>query len=77
MYKRSNSSDGSSAGCGCYIVLLVFNLCLGGWSVNYLLQTFLDKTIPFGWAMVVGLFGGEFTIPAAVVTALLKWLGVL
>ena len=73
---RSSSSDSSwailFAQCGCWLVVAVINLIFGGMSVNYLLTTFLEKAIPFGWAMVLGLFVGEFTIPASIVVWILK-----
>jgi hypothetical protein len=63
--------------CGCYLLIFIFNLILGGWSVNYLLLWLAEKTIPFFWATVIGLFVGEFSIPVAVVVAILRWFGVL
>lgn len=75
-YRRSN--DGNSlASCGCGLLIVVFNLFVGGWSVNYLLQFFLAKTIPFFGAMLIGLFVGELSVPTAIVVALLKIFGVL
>jgi hypothetical protein len=49
----------------------------GGWSVNYLLNFFASKVIPFGWAMVIGLFAGEISIPVAVVVAILHMFHVI
>ena len=77
MSYRSQSSESSIASCGCGLLLVVFNLFVGGWSVNYLLQFFLAKTIPFIGAMLIGFFAGEISVPVAVVIALLKWFGVL
>lgn len=57
--------------------LIVFNLFVGGWSVNYLLLFFLDKTISFLGAMLIGLFVGEVSIPVAITIALLKWFGAI
>lgn len=58
--------------CGCVFIMLFFNFCIGGWSVNYLLGL-LDKTIPFFWAAIIGLFVAEFSIPAAIIAAILKY----
>lgn len=74
MYREKESSAGA---CGCYLLIFIFNLVLGGWSVNYLLLWLADKTIPFFWATVVGLFVGEFSVPVAFVVAILRWFGVL
>lgn len=61
-------------GCGC---LLIVNLWLGTISVQYLVETYLHKAISWGWAALIGLAGGELTVPAAVVTWLLKHAGVI
>ena len=63
--------------CGCLLGFFIANLICGGWSVNYLLSVFFEKTIPWVWAIIIGLFAGEFTIPVAVVVAILRALGVL
>ena len=73
-----NNDDGSVFfSCGCMGLAMAVNLVAGGWSVNYLLLVFAGKIIPTLWAMAIGLFVGEFSIPAAVVVYLLKYLGVL
>jgi hypothetical protein len=61
--------------CGCYTAIFLFNLFIGGWSVNYLLQLF-GKDIPFLADILIGLFVAEFSIPVAVVVAILKSFGV-
>lgn len=80
-YRRryTSSSDGSTGlmYCGCLIVILLLNLLIGAWSVNYLLSILLHTTIPFWGAAVIGLFGGEITIPAAIVVWVLHVCGVL
>ena len=63
--------------CGCAVALLVFNVLVGSWSVNYLLEFFLSKTIPFLGSALIGLFVGEISIPVAVVIAVLKHFHVL
>jgi hypothetical protein len=73
----SNKVDGVSINCGCGIALLVFNLVLGGWSVNYLLDVIFEKTIPFFWAMVIGLFSGQFTVPIAIIVKILEAFNVI
>jgi hypothetical protein len=77
-YSRSSSTDdGTTIKCGCYLVILLVNILVGGWSVNYLLMTFADKSIPFFWATVIGAFVGEISIPVAVVVAILRAFGIL
>lgn len=70
------SRDGNSITCGCWGVMVVVNLLVGGWSVDYLLSA-IGKNIPFLWDAVIGLLIGELSIPAAVVVAVLKKFGVL
>lgn len=79
MSKYGQSYDGGTAGiqCGCWVIILLCNLVFGGWSVNYLLDIFAGKVIPFFWAMVIGLFAGQFSIPVAVVVWILKMCEVL
>ena len=68
---------GSFSGCGCIILILLLNVFIGSWSVNYLLEFFLDKTIAWGYAAGIGLFVGEFSIPVAFVMMLLEKAGIL
>ena len=72
-----NSDDDGLTSCGSLLLVLLFNLFIGGWSVNYLLNFFLGKTIPFIGAAVIGLVAGEISVPVAVVVALLRAFGVL
>ena len=69
--------ENSLATCGCGLIFVMFNLFIGGWSVNYLLSFFLGKTIPFLGAAPIGLFAGEISVPVAIAIVLLKWFGVL
>ena len=65
------------ANVGCLVIVLLFNLGVGGWSVNYLLAAFMSKTIPFWGAALIGLFVGEFSVPVAIVVALLRFFGAI
>lgn len=69
------SEAAMTGSCGCAIV--IFNLFIGGWSVNYLLGFFLDKSIPFIGAALIGLFAGEVSVPVAIVIWLLVAFGIL
>lgn len=70
--RYKTDSTGTLIQCGCGALVTVFNLLAGGWSVDYLLSVFTGKVIPFGWAMLIGLFVGEASVPVAVVVAVLK-----
>jgi len=72
-----HESHSHSYSCGCVLLTLLFNLFIGGWSVNYLLLFFGSKTIPFIGAMLIGLFVGEISVPVAIVVAILRSFGIL
>lgn len=65
------------AGCGCIVLMLLINLSIGGWCTQYLLLTWFAKDIPWYADMIIGLFLGELTIPATVITFILKTFGVV
>jgi len=67
----------ASINCGCGILILIINLSLGTWSVVYLVNTFLHQNIAIGWALLIGLVGGQVTIPVGIIAWLLKMAGVL
>jgi hypothetical protein len=56
---------------------MLMNVLLGGWSVNYLLLSIFDKTIPFLFAALIGLITGQFSIPIAVAIVILRYFGIL
>ena len=60
---------------GCYTAVLIFNILLGGWSVNYLLSL-ASRNIPFWADTAIGLFTAQITFPVAAVIAILKHFGV-
>lgn len=74
---RTSSSSGSSGifSCGCLILILVINLILGAWSVNFILPHVGGRAIAFWPAVIIGMFAGEITIPVAVIWSLLIWAG--
>jgi len=63
--------------CGCAVAAIAFNLLVGGWSINYLLVFFLEKTIPFWGAALIGLFAGEISVPVALAILALRYFGVM
>ena len=70
-YHHSSSNAGLFQ-CGCYLAILIINLSVGAWNVNYLLDFFLHKMIPIWGAVIIGAFGAEITIPAAIIVAILR-----
>jgi len=77
MTKYSISSESSPGVCGCYLALFLFNVIVGGWSVNYLMVFFLDKTLPFLGVVLIGMFAAEVSVPVAIVIVILKFFGVV
>lgn len=61
---------------GCGIIILIFNLLVGGWSVNFILNYF-DKDIPFIADTLIGLFVAQISIPVACVMWILQYFGVI
>lgn len=51
---------------GCLLLVLIFNLCVGGWSVDYILK-FLGRDVPFIVDALIGLFVAQLSVPIAVV----------
>jgi hypothetical protein len=70
-YRPENDSSTWTT-CGVYLLIAAVNLFLGGISVQYLIEVFTTKVIPFWGATIIGLFAGEITIPVAVIVYLLK-----
>lgn len=65
------------AGCayGIWLGIVLFNLALGGMAVNYLLEVWFTKDIPWYGDVLIGLFVAEIAVPAAIVTWLLRLFG--
>lgn len=64
-----------TASCLTVILILIFNLAIGGWSVNEILSWF-GKDIPTFFDVVIGLFLGEVTVPVAIIGKILLAFGV-
>lgn len=67
----------SSGGCGLILMiillLLIFNIFIGGWSIGVILG-WIGIKIPFWISGAVGIVAGEFTVPIAIVGSILKLL---
>lgn len=66
--------DGATAGgmCGCWIMLLLMNLTIGGLCFQYCLWSIFGKDVPWYADAVAGLFLGQFALPAAVVCWIIR-----
>ena len=61
-----------SIGCGSLILLIVAFGALGGLCVDYCLQSWFHKNIPFIFDCLISFLTGELVIPAAVVTLIVN-----
>jgi len=66
-------------GCSClvWLVILASNIFIGAMAVNYLLQVWFSKDIPWFGDALIGLFLAEVAVPAAIVTWLLRFFGAI
>lgn len=70
----SKDSEGL-AGCGCHLLVVLFNLTLGGYSFQYVLKAFIGKDVAWYWDFIGGLFLGEVTVPLAVIAWVVNHIG--
>lgn len=66
----------SSVACGCWLLILLFNLALGGWSVDVILGLF-EKDIPWYGDLLIGLIVAELSVPVALVIVILQFFGAI
>jgi hypothetical protein len=59
-------TGGGMSGC-CFLVVLAFNCLLGGFCADYLLWACFNIDIPWYADVLIGLVGGEFIVPAAII----------
>jgi hypothetical protein len=77
MARKSSSSIGSGAGpcglsCGCILLILLINITLGSFCLNYDLGTVMGVQLPWLLAGLIALVLGEFIIPATVIIFLVN-----
>lgn len=60
---------------GCFVLVILFNITIGTWSVNEILSWF-GKDIPLLGDAAIGLFAGQVSVPVAIVGWILKICGV-
>lgn len=66
----------ANGGCGgCVLVVLLFNLLLGGFLCDYCLYSILGKNIHWFGDILIGLFAGEVLFPIAIICFLLRLFG--
>ena len=64
---------------GCFAMVLVFNVVVGGWLTQYVFEFWLTYVkgvaihLPFWACALAGLFLGQFMVPAAIITLLLSF----
>lgn len=75
MLRKTRNKFSTGLGCFPIILLLLFNVLVGAWSVSEILSWF-GKSISFFADMLIGLFVAEFSVPVAIVGYILKVFGV-
>lgn len=75
MLKRTRNRFNTNSGCLSIILIVLFNVLAGAWSVNEILSWF-GRSVPFIADMLIGLFVAEFSVPVAIVGYILKTFGV-
>jgi hypothetical protein len=76
---KLNGSEAASACfgyCGCFVMILILNVTIGGLCFAYSLFSILGKEIPWYADAICGLFLGQFAIPCALVCWILRLCGV-
>lgn len=58
-----------------WLVLVIINLVVGGWSIAEILSWF-GKSIPFIFDIIIGLILAEISVPVAIVGWILRICGV-
>jgi hypothetical protein len=76
-HKSLTRTDPTVLGCTAQAIIVILYTVLGGICTNFLIQQFFTKNISFFWDAVIGFIGGEVIIPVALVTWILKLLGVI
>lgn len=59
-------------GCGIILLMLLFNLALGGFAFDYDLWHLFGKDVPWIVDVICGVFLGEFVVPVMIVIWLVK-----
>ena len=62
--------------CGITIFLILIEILLGGWSVDYILS-WISKDIPFVFDIIIGFIAGTITIPIAIIGKILESFNVI
>lgn len=70
------STDTFSGSCLLIILILLFNVILGGFCFDYSLYAILGKDIPWYGDAICGFVSGEIVVPLAIVLWVLSWFGV-
>jgi hypothetical protein len=68
--------ESKSGGCLIFLLILSFNLVVGGLSFQYCLSAVFGKDVPWYADMIAGLFLAEFTVPGAIFCYVVRLCGV-
>ena len=70
-----NKNNGLGQILSCFVWIIV-SLTLGAWSVMYSINVIFHQQIAYGWAFLISLFTGWFTIILAFILWILQLAGV-
>lgn len=71
---KKNVEDYEYCGsCGCCGLLLLINITIGGLCSDYMLGYWFGLNIHWFWDCLIGVIGGEFIIPLALITLILQY----
>lgn len=63
--------------CAAYIIVIILNMVVGGWAINYILFNLFQTSVPTWAASIAGLFIAEPAVIGALIVWLLKLAGVV
>lgn len=71
-----SSDSNGPGGCIRLLIILPFNLIIGGLTFQYCLWAIFGKDVPWYLDALAGLFLAEFTCPLAIFCAIVKLCGI-
>jgi hypothetical protein len=73
---RRRSGNSGLGGCGCYILVILFNLAVGGLTFQYSLSSIFGKDVAWWVDVIAGAILAEITVPVAILCWIARLCGV-
>lgn len=61
---------------GCCLSIVLFNLFVGWWSIDFISNQVFNKNLPFIADLIIGVIAAELSVPIAVILWILRSCGV-